>query len=88
MRIQNEQDLAESFPEFPLADISSLFMNQSADKYEYMTRKKIDSMTLGETEYDSLLEEHFERDIPDGKDNLHLCHVSISFREVLSCKHI
>ena len=67
MRIQNEQDLSTAFPDFPLADMSNLFLNPPEDSYHYMTRKKIDSMTLGETEYDSLLEEHFERDSLDGE---------------------
>ena len=61
MRIQNQQDLAEAFPDFSLADISSLFMStgeQEAVKIE--GEKRIDGLLLKENEYESLLDEHFD----------------------------
>ena len=46
-----------------MADISNLFMTSPEDDIlEYRERRKIDSMTLGESEYDTLLEEHFMSD--------------------------
>ena len=75
MRIQNEQDLATAFPDFPLADMANLFLSPPEESYQYMTRRKIDSMTLGETEYDHLLEEHFERDSVDGKTKLSISYI-------------
>ena len=46
-----------------MADISNLFMTSPEDDIlEYCERRKIDSMTLGESEYDTLLEEHFMSD--------------------------
>ena len=56
VRIENEQDPAELFPDFPFADISNLFLGDT--DHMYMTR--IDSSSLGENEYEHLLEEHFQ----------------------------
>ncbi len=80
MRIQNDQDPAEAFLDFSLSDISRIFMSTPDDSYDYMQRRKIDSMTLGENEYDHLLEEHFQSDTSEGKHSTAtLCH--------LYCKH-
>ena len=60
MRIQNQQDVADAFPEFPLADISNLFMTSSENiNTSILTEKKIDGLSLGENEYESLHDEHF-----------------------------
>lgn len=55
MRIENEQDPAELFPEFPFTDISHLFMGEGNTE----GRNRIDSLSLGEQEYEHLLDEHF-----------------------------
>lgn len=68
MRIQNEQDVAELFPDFSLADISSLFMSapvqeEEEEAEEEASPRKIDSQHLKEGEYESLLQEHFQPEI-------------------------
>ena len=72
MRIQNQQDLAEIFPDFSLADISSLFMSADTSQEERDEPKKmIDNLDLAEKEYESLLQDHFQTE--SGED-LTKCH--------------
>ena len=60
MRIQNEDDLIESFPDFPLADVSSLFMTDKPQQgFSELAGDKIDGTTIPEKEYENLWEEHF-----------------------------
>ncbi len=50
-----------------MADISNLFItHQEDDPLDFNVRRKIDSLTLDETEYDSLLEQHFLPDANKG----------------------
>ena len=59
--------MAEAFPEI-LADISNLFITHPEDDpLGFHERRKIDSLTLDESEYDNLLEEHFLPDTRKGK---------------------
>jgi len=65
MRIQNDdEDLtASTFPDLPLANISSLLrgtIDHSEEFDELLGEdRKIDSSSLPENEYETLLEEHF-----------------------------
>ena len=59
MRIQNEQDLTAFFPDFSLTDISNLLISAPDNVLDMLTGNKIDSHSLEETEYETLLEEHF-----------------------------
>ena len=65
MRIQNDdQDLtASTFPDLPLANISSLLRGTTDHSEEFDELlgedRKIDSSSLPENEYETLLEEHF-----------------------------
>ncbi|ELT92478.1 hypothetical protein CAPTEDRAFT_148419 [Capitella teleta] len=79
MRIQNQQDLAEAFPDFSLADISSLFMStrEEEEALKLEGESRIDGLHLQEKEYESLLQEHFDDEIAQGKK-----------REDLSCKDL
>ena len=61
MRIQNEEDVIESFPDFPLADICSLFMGEKPDEdYVDNSVKNIDSNVLQEVETRKLWSESIE----------------------------
>lgn len=58
MRIQNEEDVIESFPDFPLADISSLFMADKTDEDEVdNSARNIDANVLQDMESDKLRRE-------------------------------
>ena len=51
MRIQNEEDVIESFPDFPLADICSLFMADKTDEVDNAVKNSNESSFQGmETE--------------------------------------
>jgi hypothetical protein len=57
MRIQNDQLMP--MQDFPLDDISTLFLGASSDEF-VDGNKRIDSESLGENEYESLFDEHFQ----------------------------
>nr|CAD7202056.1 unnamed protein product [Timema douglasi] len=62
MRIQNQCYYQTSPLDFPLADITTLFMPSLAGKKEDLmsSHKRINSETLAESEYDAILDQHFE----------------------------
>ena len=68
MRIQNEQDVTEAFPDLSLTDISNL-LTSAPDEFDLdaISRKKIDSFSLGDREYESLYDEHFYPNDQQGK---------------------
>lgn len=78
MRIQNDdQDLtASTFPDLPLANISSLLRGtiDHTDEFDQLLGedRKIDSSSLPENEYESLLEEHFNLPSTGGFSSVHL----------------
>ena len=75
MRVQNDdQDLtSSSFPDLPLANISSLLRGtiDHTDEFEQLLGddKKIDSWSLQENEYETLLEEHFNLPATGGSES-------------------
>ncbi|XP_063234483.1 tuberin isoform X2 [Bacillus rossius redtenbacheri] len=75
MRIQNHFSYQLSPPDFPLADISTLFMpslnTRSEQLEDYISgHKRINSENLPESEYDAILDHHFEQDT-EGLTNSH-----------------
>ncbi|XP_067006155.2 tuberin isoform X2 [Anabrus simplex] len=69
MRIQNHNNLQNSLLDFPLADISTLFMPAETSKKEqqfedYVSgHKRINSENLAESDYDAILDQHFEQGV-------------------------
>ncbi|XP_071440421.1 tuberin-like [Hetaerina americana] len=66
MRIQNQAYFQTSPLDFPLADISTLFLpslSKEDKKFQdFVTgHKRIDSENLGESEYDAILDHHFDQ---------------------------
>ncbi|XP_064629998.1 tuberin-like isoform X3 [Lineus longissimus] len=59
MRIQNDQFIPMMMQDFPLDDISTLFRGGNSDEF-VDGHKRIDSESLGENEYESLFDEHFQ----------------------------
>ncbi|XP_046387021.1 tuberin [Ischnura elegans] len=67
MRIQNQAYFLTSPMDFPLVDISTLFLpslSKEEKKFQDFVsgHKRIDSENLGESEYDALLDHHFEQE--------------------------
>ncbi len=87
MRIQNEPDLTEAFPDFPLADISSLFLPDRNVELESATvESKIDTNSIGENEYEKLLLTHFEGEEVASVSIPAIGTVKLGFYIVLVCK--
>ncbi|XP_074649402.1 tuberin-like [Tubulanus polymorphus] len=60
MRVQNDQLIPSEVQDFPLDDISSLFL-EHAESYDYR-HARIDSESLGDSEYELLYKKNFDTD--------------------------
>ena len=56
LRIQNDQDVTQMFPDFLLSDISNLFLPIDDSNCSL----RIDSNSIGEKEYASIIDEYFD----------------------------